>query len=129
MFKETLNAIINKINPNKAPGRNLFIGFWYKILEWPRKHLFTKKNLFICLFNYLFIYLSKSMWTNRQTYTHLFTHWPKITQGNVSIPVQRVFWCSLYKSYILQIYFIKARRTLQRDPFINFPFKSTWRLQ
>ena len=33
MFKETLNAVINKINPNKAPGRNIFIGFWYKILE------------------------------------------------------------------------------------------------
>ena len=128
MLKETLNAVINKINPNKTPGRNIFIGFWYKILEWPRKHLLIKKNLFIYLFNYLFIYLSQCEQTGR--HIHICSHIDqKKAQGNVSIPLQWVFWCSLYKSYILQIYFTKPTRTLQRDPFINFPFKSTLSLR
>ena len=42
------------------------------------------------------------------------------TQGNTSIPVQWVFWCSLYKPYMLQIYFKKPTRTLQKHPFFNF---------
>ena len=87
-------------------------------------YLLKRIYLFVYSIIYLFIYLSQCEQTGR--HKHICSHIDqKITQGNVSIPVQRVFWCSLYKSYILQIYFIKARRTLQRDPFINFPFKST----
>ena len=87
-------------------------------------YLLKRIYLFVYSIIYLFIYLSQCEQTGR--HIHICSHnKKKITQGNVSIPVQRVFWCSLYKSYILQTYFIKARRTLQRDPFINFPFKST----
>ena len=67
----------------------------------------------------------KSMWTNWQTHTHLFSHLWSNNQRNASIPVQWVFWCSLYKSYMLQIFFTKLTRTLQRHPFFNFSFKNT----
>ena len=67
----------------------------------------------------------KSMWTSWQTHTHICTHiHQSTTPGNASIPVQWVFWCSLYKSYMLQIYFTKPTRTLQRHPFFNFSFKN-----
>ena len=91
-------------------------------------YLLKRIYLFIYLFNYLFIYLSQCEQTGR--HIHICSHIDqKKAQGNVSIPLQRVFWCSLYKSYILQIYFTKPTRTLQRDPFINFPFKSTLSLR
>ena len=54
-------------------------------------------------------------------YTHICSHIDqRNTQRNASIPVQWVFWCSLYKSYKLQIYFTKLTRILQRHPFFNF---------
>ena len=31
---KTLNTITNKINPSKAPGRDLIIGFWFKKLDY-----------------------------------------------------------------------------------------------
>ena len=65
----------------------------------------------------------RSMWTSWQTHTHLFTHWPKKYSKERLIPVQWVFYCSLYKSYMLQIYFIKPTRTLQRHPFLIFLLK------
>ena len=34
-----LNTAINKINPSKAPGRDLIIGFWYKKLDYFREIL------------------------------------------------------------------------------------------
>ena len=82
------------------------------------------------------------MWTNWNTHTHTHTHTharthahahthtcshtdQRNTQINVSILVLWVFWCSLYKSYLLQIYFRKRKWTLQRHPFFNFSFKNT----
>ena len=38
---KTLNSIINKINPSKAPGRDLIIGFWYKQLDYYREKFVT----------------------------------------------------------------------------------------
>ena len=41
-------------------------------------------------------------------HTHICTHiHQSTTPGNASIPVQWNFWCSLHKSYMLQIYFTK----------------------
>ena len=34
---KTLNTVINKINPSKAPGRDLIVGFWYKKLDYYRE--------------------------------------------------------------------------------------------
>ena len=42
------------------------------------------------------------------------------TQRNAFITVQWVSWCSLYKSYMLQIYFTRPTR----HPFFNFSFKN-----
>ena len=57
--------------------------------------------------------------------THICSHIDqRNSQSNASITVQWVFWCSLYKSYMLQIYFTKPTRTLQRHPFFNFSFKN-----
>ena len=57
-------------------------------------------------------------------HTHICTHiHQSTTPGNASIPVQWVFWCSLYKSYMLQIYFTKPTRTSQRHPFLIFLLK------
>ena len=63
----------------------------------------------------------KSMRTNWQTHTH--THWSKKHSKENSIPVLWVFWYSLYKSYMLQIYFTKPTGTLQRHPFLIFLLK------
>ena len=38
---KTLNTVINKINPSKAPGRDLIIGFWYKKLDYYRESFVT----------------------------------------------------------------------------------------
>ena len=68
----------------------------------------------------------KSMWTSWQTHTRICSHThQRNTQESASIPVEWVFWCSLYKSYMLQIYFTKPTRTLKRHPFFNFSFKNT----
>ena len=52
----------------------------------------------------------KSIWTSWQTHTqtHICTNiHQSTTPRNASIPVQWVFLCSLYKTYMLQIYFTK----------------------
>ena len=36
-----LNTVINEINPSKAPGRDLIIGFWYKKLDYYRENFVT----------------------------------------------------------------------------------------
>ena len=57
---------------------------------------------------------------------HICSHIDQINiQTNAFIPVQWVFCCSLYKSYMLQIYFAEPTRTLQRHSFLNFSFKNT----
>ena len=38
---KTLNTVINKINPSKAPGRDLIIGIWYKKLDYYRENFVT----------------------------------------------------------------------------------------
>ena len=51
-------------------------------------------------------------------HTHIYSHInQRKTQRNASIHVQWVFRCSLYKSYMLKIYFTKPTWTLQRNAF------------
>ena len=38
---KTLNTVINKINPSKAPGRDVVVGFWYKKLDYYRENFVT----------------------------------------------------------------------------------------
>ena len=38
---KTLNTVINKINPSKAPDRDLIIGFWYKKRDYYRENFVT----------------------------------------------------------------------------------------
>ena len=38
---KTLNTVIHKISPRKAPGRDLIIGFWYKKLDYYRENFVT----------------------------------------------------------------------------------------
>ena len=38
---KTLNTIIDKINPSKAPGRILISGFWYKKRDYYRESFVT----------------------------------------------------------------------------------------
>ena len=84
-----------------------------------------KKSLYSLYSNNIELIDSNSGRTSWQTHTHICTHiHQRSTQGNASFPVQRVFWCSLYKSYMLHIYFTKPARTLQRHPFFNFSFKN-----
>ena len=65
--------------------------------------------------------------TGRHTHICSYTDQRNI-QRNASIPVQWVFWFSLYESYMLQIYFTKPTQALKRHPFFNFSFKNTLRL-
>ena len=86
-----------------------------------------KKSLYSLCSNNIELIDSNSGRTSWQTHTHthICTHiHQRSTQGNASILVQRVFWCSPYKSYMLHIYFTKPARTLQRHPFFNFSFKN-----
>ena len=109
-----------------------FIYSWLKIT-----HLHTKKSLYSLYSNNIELIdinsvteqemqsvpnqFLKSMWTSWQTHTHICTYiHQSTTPANSSIPMQWVFWWSLYKSYMLQIYFTKTTRTFQRHPFFNF---------
>ena len=116
-----------------------FIYSWLKIT-----HLHTKKSLYSLYSNNIELtdvnsvteqvmqsfpnqFLKSFEQADRHTHTHshICTHiHQSITPGNASIPVQWVFWCLLYKSYMLQIYFKKLTRTLQRHAFFNFSFKN-----